>query len=341
MEKVLQDPMSVLAKSSDPLLLCDGNGAIVWNNTASARFFRFPELSVVDVYEILAPEHVKTALAVEHYCTFDATVARGKASPVKQSVVAISVASGSPGQNTVLLAFFSRASESAAITRQSEFLESVAHDLKNPLGAIFGYVDALLDTSAGEGLLASHVKILSRIRTTSLRSLEMVRNCQQLMQLHTEPVVPANRAHSLNTIVQSVLSYTWREEAGLAKLRTTLSSEPVTVRAKPAQLERIVANLVSNAVKYTPSDGTIHISTERLGGYARLEVHNTGTPIPAERLALLFERYERAEQHAGIQGSGLGLYLVKQLVSGLGGTVTAKSSRDKGTSFEVALPAAD
>jgi signal transduction histidine kinase len=112
---------------------------------------------------------------------------------------------------------------------------------------------------------------------------------------------------------------------------------PVTVLGDRARLEQVAANLVDNAIKYTPSGGTVAVSVQR-DTTARLQVRDTGIGIPADELPRIWDRLFRGDRSRTERGLGLGLSLVKAIVEAHGGTVAVDSQPGAGSTFTVSLP---
>jgi two-component system phosphate regulon sensor histidine kinase PhoR len=117
-------------------------------------------------------------------------------------------------------------------------------------------------------------------------------------------------------------------------------AKPVYVNADPLRLQQVVINLVDNAIKCTPSGGSIRVSTLSIDGKAILEVSDTGIGIPAESLPHIFERFYRVDKaHSRrLGGAGLGLAIVKSICAAYGGSVSVESVETKGATFRVDLP---
>jgi signal transduction histidine kinase len=106
------------------------------------------------------------------------------------------------------------------------------------------------------------------------------------------------------------------------------------------RLAQVVENLVSNALKYSPEESAVEVSTRGEDGAVVLEVHNAGAPIPPGRLPHIFEPLQRASSSMDAQSRsvGLGLYIVQHLVQAHGGRIDVRSSEEEGTTFSVRLP---
>jgi signal transduction histidine kinase len=106
------------------------------------------------------------------------------------------------------------------------------------------------------------------------------------------------------------------------------------------QLGRVVANLVGNALKYTPGPGAVNVRVAADEHHAILTVQDTGAGLTPENLVRLFDKHARFHQHLGVPGTGLGLYLSKAIVEAHGGTIDATSEPGEGSTFTVRLPRA-
>jgi signal transduction histidine kinase len=111
------------------------------------------------------------------------------------------------------------------------------------------------------------------------------------------------------------------------------------IQADGNKVQRILMNLVSNAIKYTPENGTILVSAAKKGHWAVITVQDTGYGIPKEELPHIFDRYHRVDKHKDkASGTGLGLAIVKSLVAAHGGEIRVSSEEGVGSTFTVKLP---
>jgi len=225
-----------------------------------------------------------------------------------------------------------------AIEEKEELLATIVHDLKNPIGAIFGYADILLDTKVGESLDPKQLQIITRIRSTASRSMELIRNYQFLSQRSGETIRPPAPLSALNSCVKSIVENLFREEEGSPNVELMLSSEELKVRIHPLDLERVLSNLINNALKFSPKDGKVLIQTKLIEGAPTFSVNNGGPLIPESEINSLFERYKRGSTSVGTSGSGLGLYIVKKILDQLPAIVEVKSDAKSGTTFTVTFP---
>lgn len=223
--------------------------------------------------------------------------------------------------------------------RRRAFLADISHELRTPLSLVQGYAEALLDGVADEGAIGRY---LSVILDETHRLRRLVEELMELSRLEVEIPSPANgEAIDLFAWTAKVAS---RFEPAAAeqevRLELDLPNGDGPVLAPPDRLERILVNLLSNALRHTPPTGMIRLRGTTLGQWVRLDVEDTGEGIPPDDLTRIFERFYRVDKGRSRAqgGSGLGLAIVRAAVVGLDGQVWAESPDGGGTRFVVQLP---
>jgi PAS domain S-box-containing protein len=228
---------------------------------------------------------------------------------------------------------------STADRRKDEFLATLAHELRNPLAPMRNVLEALKRQSLDARLQQWSIEVLDRQLThmTHLVDdlMEVSRISQGRLELRRAPV-------DLVTILRSALDDA-RPMAAAAShtLEVDMPEAPVTVDADATRLTQVFANLLTNAVKYTPNGGVISVTARRQGDAAVVSVRDTGIGIPEESLANVFEMFSQLspalERSQG--GLGIGLALVRGLVALHGGTINVSSEgANRGSEFTVRLP---
>lgn len=217
------------------------------------------------------------------------------------------------------------------------FLKVASHELRTPLTVIGGYVAMAADGSLGE--LPPRLK--SVLPTVSSEVSQLERLVEQMLmaaRIDEQLMVIDWRRVDLREVADECLR--GLPDAPDHRVVLETDSVPVPVRGDAARLREVLANLVDNAIKYSPAGGEVLVRVERGWRHARLSVRDSGVGIPASDVPLLFTRFGRivTPENSHIFGSGLGLYLVRELARLHGGQVRATSSVGRGSTFSVELP---
>jgi signal transduction histidine kinase len=223
--------------------------------------------------------------------------------------------------------------------RSRDFLADVSHELRTPLAALRTFNQLLLE-SAGEDP-AARAEFLESSQSQIERLDWLAQNLLELSKLDSGLVLLDLRPDDLRAAVESAT----HQHDALAKRRgvrveLSLPRTPIRIRHDPPRIGQVVANLVGNAVKFTPKGGVVRVSVEADPGGARIDVTDTGVGIDAAELPHIFERFYRGSRanEARGAGSGLGLAIVRSIVDMHGGTVTVETALDSGSRFTVWLP---
>jgi PAS domain S-box-containing protein len=220
---------------------------------------------------------------------------------------------------------------------KDEFLATLSHELRNPLGAIANAVAALERRAGGEESAARLRQIIQR-QTHHLARLvddllDVARATAGKIALERQPI-------DLSEVAGGCVR-TLRESGRARRHRVTFRAESVIVSADATRLAQVITNMLDNAVKFTPSGGSVDVDVWREGQEAVLRVSDTGVGIGPEMLPRVFELFAQAEQpmDRAVGGLGIGLTLSRRLVQMLGGTITATSDgHGRGAQFTVRLP---
>jgi signal transduction histidine kinase len=227
----------------------------------------------------------------------------------------------------------------ASLERQEamrrDFIANAAHELRTPLTNLQGYLEALRD-----GVITADRATYESLHEEADRLVRLSRSLDALAEgdsgtSQAQPV-DIDLAAAIRSAID--LAAPSAERAGL-RLEVDVP-ERLPARADPDRLAQVLANLLSNAVRYTPSGGSITIRAERHPADALVSITNTGDVIPPEDIDRVFERFYRVEKSRdrGRGGAGIGLAIVKQLVEASGGRVGAESTGGV-TRFWFSLPA--
>lgn len=222
-----------------------------------------------------------------------------------------------------------------------EFVANVSHELKTPLAAIKGFVETMQDDPQMPS--ETRVRFLGRVSQQSERLATLVTDLLTLSRIDDDPAMvtgdPCDVMRVLRVTIEELLPLA---EQRAVNLTTDGLGEPVWVLADAETLRQIIGNLIDNALKYTPSDGNVSVTSIVRPGRLRLEITDTGiglSPVDQERIFERFYRVDRARSRE-LGGTGLGLSIVKNSVLGLGGKIGVESKLRHGTTFWVELPLA-
>ncbi|MCA9875898.1 MAG: HAMP domain-containing histidine kinase [Anaerolineales bacterium] len=230
-------------------------------------------------------------------------------------------------------------SELAQLNKEMEqFLAVLTHDMRTPLTSIKGYASILRDRELEREQQTHIAKVILRSQDTLL---EIVNNLLEIGKLQSgTPVLLERSSFDLALLVKGV---TESLETQALEKNISLNDQsvpiPVEITGDEKKIQRIILNLISNAIKYTPDGGQVFIETQVNGQFAVVSVRDTGYGIPADELPFIFDRYSRVKKHQSIAiGTGLGLAIVKSLVEAHKGTISVESEEGVGSSFTISLP---
>lgn len=222
---------------------------------------------------------------------------------------------------------------------RKQFIGSATHDLKNPLFVISGYTDMLgtipdvVDSEQAQHFIKAIRRGVGTMNT-------LVADILDLLQLESEVNLEKTEVPLTDFLIETVKDMRLgAEEKGLQYL-VYPPDEEVIVVIDPLRMVRVLENLISNAIKYTPTGGEVVVQAKVGHTTVVIEVIDTGLGIPEEMLSNIFNPFERvnAEEHMAQEGTGLGLSIVKTLVEQHQGTVEVESVLGEGSTFRVILP---
>jgi signal transduction histidine kinase len=219
---------------------------------------------------------------------------------------------------------------------KTDLISMVSHDIKNPLTAIQGYVDMLLGGKVGR-LNAMQEKMIRRVGANVRRVLALANDFLDLARTEGGGLVLQTEPVQINNVIQEILQQDNDAQTKGITLRYVLDPHLPLVEADERQMGRVVANLLHNAIKFTPAGGSIAVSTQARNSGMVFSVADTGPGITAAELPYVFDKYQEFARLGKSHGSGLGLYIVKALVEAHGGEVSVNSVPGQGTSFHVHL----
>jgi PAS domain S-box-containing protein len=222
---------------------------------------------------------------------------------------------------------------------KDEFLATVSHELRTPLTAILGWSTMLCNDTLDEAASARALEVIDRNAKTQAQLIEDILDLSRIingkLQLQVRPV---GLAEIVNATIECLRP---TADVKAIQIQAHLDPDVGLVSGDPNRLQQVVANLLANAIKFTPEGGRVKVKLGRVNSDALINVTDTGAGISAEFLPYVFDRFRQADSASTrkYSGLGLGLEIVRKIVEMHGGTVLAESCGEgQGASFTVKIP---
>ncbi|MEW9698879.1 sensor histidine kinase [Paenibacillus sp. SI8] len=228
-------------------------------------------------------------------------------------------------------------------TRQ-EFLTNVSHELRSPLTTLRGFIVAMNDKVIPEDKYAHYLHIcdqeVQRLQRLVSDLLDLARIQNGVDVFRMRPVALHEKLEEVLELLKPSIA---QKNMQLHVIMPPREHDPLRVYLDPDRFAQIVQNLIYNAIKFTPPGGTLTVALEQADDDAVVYVRDTGMGMSENELARIWERFYKADEarsprSEGMTGTGLGLTIVKHLVSGMKGSVQVRSQLGQGTEFRVAFP---
>src|ERR1700728_753412 len=239
------------------------------------------------------------------------------------------------------------AERSARMTAQratrlkDEFLATLSHELRTPLSAILGWTQLLLRDGPPKGP-DEQKRAIAVIDRNARAQVQLIDDLLDLSRIMTGKLRLDMRQISFASVVEAAVdSARPSADAKGIRLKAIMGASQDNVSADGARLQQVVWNLLTNAIKFTPKGGQVHVLLQRVNSHLELNVSDTGIGIPPEYLPQVFDRFSQKDSSTtrAFGGLGLGLAICKQLVELHGDSIRAASQGEgKGATFSVQLP---
>ena len=228
-----------------------------------------------------------------------------------------------------------QARERAAEATRRDLITAISHDLRTPLASLRAMVEAIDDGVVDDQ--PTMRRYVREMRASIDRLVAMVDDLFELAQLDTGAIEAERQRARLGEVVRSAVAAV-ELQAGEKGLELITALNGADDAPCSPRLERVLQNLLVNAVRHTPADGTVRVEARRSADGLEVAVADTGEGIAAEDLDRVFEPFFRADPARHGAGAGLGLALAKRIVEALGGQIRAESEPTRGSRFAVVLP---
>ena len=230
----------------------------------------------------------------------------------------------------------------SANVAKSGFLTAMSHELRTPLNAIGGYTE-LLTLGLGGPITPEQMEYLERIRRSQQHLLGIVSDLLNFSRIEAGHLTYDIRPISLSEVIAGVVPLVEPQaEARAVALETDIADADCLALGDRAKVDQVLLNLLSNAIKFTGAKGTVRVACGREEDTATLEVIDTGTGIPADKLEAIFEPFVQLGRSlsSAHEGTGLGLAISRELARAMNGDLTVSSEVGSGSTFTFTLPRA-
>jgi signal transduction histidine kinase len=333
----------------DAVVVFDAAGGVIRMNAAATECWRAAGLDLSDPgatpfsrFELRTEDGrplsrsdwpVGRALLGERVCGVHLRFAAAGARPIWMMASAAPILGPGGEVRGAVLEFSDESTVHELTEARDDLVRMVTHDLRTPLSAV--YAQAHLIRRGGDP--AQVAERAAAIERSCERMSGMIQDLVEITLLEAGQLPVAAAVVDVGALVPDILR---GMRGGLDVDRVRLDQAgPCWASVDPARLERIVVNLVSNALKYSPHE--VVVTLRRGAGKVRMSVADTGVGISVDDQARIFERYYRARGDRRPEGLGLGLYITRLLAEGMGGKVEVESLLGQGSTFHVVLPAAE
>ncbi len=219
-----------------------------------------------------------------------------------------------------------------------EFFRYVTHEIKSPVSTVLSAVNATLEIY-GDKLDDKAVTLLERAKDRGQQAIDMVKDLSVLTQGANRESLKSSET-DVTEMIRKIVDGELADNPRNLRLELSLPDKPVMINTYPDLLEKVILNLVSNAIRYNVENGRLGVTLTDKGNEIVLEISDEGIGIHPEDLEKIFEEFYRtpeAKQLAKI-GTGLGLAIVKRFIEKLKGEISVESVQEKGTTFIVRIP---
>ncbi len=331
---------AILSSMTEGVLAVDRDLRVVFSNHAVTRTMglrtpvqeRTPVIELIRDAEVIGMLNLVISSGESIKRNFRISAANNRAFEVQAAPFA------SQGGSGALAIFYDMTDLERLEQVRKDFVANVSHELRTPLAAIVGYSETLLDGALEDR--EHNRKFIEVIHTNAIRLNSIASDLLVLSELESgrgpgqpEPIL-------LRDIVGSALGTIEPEarDRRVSILKGDIAD--ATVLGHRHRLEQALLNLLVNAVKFNREGGTVRVEVRNDGGYAHIQVSDTGVGIPSQDLPRIFERFYRVDKARSRQvgGTGLGLAIVRHVIEPMNGKVTVVSQLGKGSTFTIILP---
>ena len=220
---------------------------------------------------------------------------------------------------------------------RQNILSMFAHDMKNPIATSGGFLSRLLAGKAGE-LTEKQQNYLGTIREELFKVSDLLADFLEFSRIEAKAYIPVPRPFNMEKYLRRNIEAAKIEadKKGIAVFFEVKGDVPSSILADPGMMDRVIANLLDNAIAYTDKGGTIRVALFESDSALHVSIADTGRGIPEDKLPYIFDAFFRISRDT--KGSGLGLFIVKTIIEAHSGRIGVVSSPAKGSTFSFTLP---
>ena len=335
--------VAILRGMGDGLLVCDGSGSIIQYNEIAREVLRLPDGDLENQsIGRLCPELSRVLGITPQTGNEPIRLAREENFIVGNRELRVSIAPLYDNRERYvgLVMILQDRTKQAEIDRmKSDLISIVSHELRSPLTSIKGYIDLLISGDLG-AVAEEHHKYLEIVLNNANRLATLIDDMLDLSRIESGKLTMIFGKVDIKYLCDLVY-LTFKPQAAQKNLNFQLDvPQGLSVSGDVDRLQQALMNLVSNAIKYTPEEGTVRIRAYRDNGNICLEVSDTGFGISPENQKKLFQKFFRVKDKRtrNIGGTGLGLCITRSIVEAHEGEVTVESQEGAGATFRIRLP---
>jgi len=327
---------TILDNMADGVIMTDAGGNISLANRAAENIFNIKEAENKPLIEAVRDHEVDELLKL---ClkTDKTQAVQYESVTSKRYLRAIAIPVIHNESRGVLLLFQDLTELRNLQTTRRELIGNISHEFRTPLAGIKAMVETLGGGAVDDKKAARD--FLTRIDSEVERLTQLVAELTELSRIETGKAELKKEPVDINQLVEEVIAQlSPQAERQKLSISQDFAADLPAVPADKDRVRQVIANLVHNAIKFTPAGGRITITSRTLEGSVSINIADTGIGIPKEDLPRVFERFYKGDKARVGEGTGMGLAIAKHVIEAHGGSIWVRSEEGKGSTFSFSLP---
>jgi two-component system phosphate regulon sensor histidine kinase PhoR len=327
---------TILDNMADGVIMTDTEGNISLANRAAGKIFNIKDAENKPLIEVVRDHEVDELLKLCLRTAGTQTI-QYESGISKRYLRAIAIPIIHNELTSVLLLLQDLTELRNLQTMRRDVIGNISHEFRTPLAGIKAMVETLRDGAVDDKETAED--FLARIDSEVDRLTQLVAELTELSRIETGKAELKKEAVNLNQLVGEVIAQlspqVKRQKIAISQ---DFAADLPSVPADKDRVRQVIANLVHNAIKFTPAGGMITITSRALEGSVVVDIADTGIGITKEDLARVFERFYKGDKARAGEGTGMGLAIAKHVIEAHGGSIWVRSEEGKGSTFSFSLP---